>query len=550
MDSLIAVLLFKRGYMTMEKLYYNGDIITMENKNDQPEAVLIRNGVIAASGALEDIEKQLSDDCQRINLHGNTLMPSFIDTHGHLSMTVQYEAMADLSSAECFKDIVQLLKDFKNTHNLGETDPIVGYAYDHNFLKEQAHPTRDVLDQVSTTAPVITMHTSVHMCVANSKALELAGIDEITPDVEGGLIERYPDSRVPTGYLEETAQTPVQMLLMNMKLDLERQLHDAQMLYISNGVTTVQEGAGNDMSIGLLRKAANEGRLLVDVVAYPTFGADDDTHKVMVDNKDCIRQYVNRFKIGGYKIVLDGSPQGRTAWMSQPYEDDAEYFGYPWLKDDYVAAAMKTALEDNQQLLVHCNGDAAGDQFLSLYEKELKASTNPNKDNLRPVMIHCQTVRDDQLDKMKEMKMIPSIFVAHVNYWGDIHLKNFGQERGSRVSPVKSALDRGLIYNFHTDTPVVQPDMFHTIWSAVNRITRNGIVSGPEQRVDVYDALKGLTINAAYEYFEENSKGSIKVGKRADLIIIDKNPLKVDPLELKEIQLLETIKDGVTLYKK
>ena len=550
MDSLIADLLFKRGYKTMEKLYYNGDIITMENKNDQPEAVLIRNGIIAASGALEDIEKQLLDDCQRINLNGNTLMPSFIDTHGHLSMTVQYEAMADLSSAECFKDIVQLLKDFKKAHNLGETDPIVGYAYDHNFLKEQAHPTRDVLDQVSTTAPVITMHTSVHMCAANSKALELAGIDETTPDVEGGLIERYPDSRVPTGYLEETAQTPVQMLLMNMKLDLERQLHDAQMLYISNGVTTVQEGAGNDMSIGILRKAANEGRLLVDVVAYPTFDVNDDTHKVLVDNKDCVRQYVNRFKIGGYKIVLDGSPQGRTAWMTQPYEDDPEYYGYPWLKDDYVATAMKTALEDNQQLLVHCNGDAAGDQFLSLYEKELKASTNLNKDNLRPVMIHCQTVRDDQLDKMKEMKMIPSIFVAHVNYWGDIHLKNFGQERGSRVSPVKSALDRGLIYNFHTDTPVVQPDMFHTIWSAVNRITREGVVSGPEQRVDVYDALKGLTINAAYEYFEENSKGSIKVGKRADLIIIDKNPLKVDPLELKDIQLLETIKDGVTLYKK
>lgn len=534
----------------MEKLYYNGDIITVENKDEQPEAVLVRNGIIAASGTLEDTEKQISDDCQRVDLAGNTLMPSFIDTHGHLSMSIQYVAMVDLSSAECFEDIVQLLKDFKKSHDLDETEPIVGYAYDHNFLKEQVHPTRDVLDQVSTTAPVIIMHASVHMCTANSKALELAGINENTPDVEGGLIERYPDSRIPTGYLEETAQTPVQMLLTTLKLDLEKQLQEAQMTYISNGVTTVQEGASTGMSVGMLRKAANEGRLLIDVVAYPAFGMDDDTQKVLIDNKDCVRQYVNHFKIGGYKIVLDGSPQGRTAWMTQPYENDPEYYGYPWLKDDYVADSIKTAIDDNQQLLVHCNGDAAGDQFINLYEKELKASSNPNKDNLRPVMIHCQTVRDDQLDRMKEMKMIPSIFVAHVNYWGDIHLKNFGQERGSRVSPVKSALDRGLIYNFHTDTPVVQPDMFHTIWSAVNRITREGVVSGPEQRVDVYDALKGLTINAAYEYFEENSKGSIKVGKRADLIIIDKNPLKVDPLELKEIQLLETIKDGVTLYKK
>ena len=148
------------------------------------------------------------------------------------------------------------------------------------------------------------------------------------------------------------------------------------------------------------------------------------------------------------------------------------------------------------------------------------------------------------------MKMIPSIFVAHVNYWGDVHLKNFGQERGSRVSPVRSALNRGLVYNFHTDTPVVQPDIFHSIWAAVNRITRNGVLSGPEQRIDVYDALKAVTINAAYEYFEEDQKGSIKQGKRADLIVIDENPLKVDPMQLKDITVLATIKDGQLIYSR
>ncbi|MGM9526339.1 MAG: amidohydrolase family protein, partial [Peptococcaceae bacterium] len=137
----------------------------------------------------------------------------------------------------------------------------------------------------------------------------------------------------------------------------------------------------------------------------------------------------------------------------------------------------------------------------------------------------------------------------HVNYWGDVHLKNLGAERGNRISPVKDALDLGLVYNFHTDTPVVKPDMLHTVWTAVNRISRNGVLVGADQRVGVYDALKGVTINAAYAYFEEDEKGSIKVGKRADLVVLSDNPLKVDPMAIKDIKVLETIKDGQTVYR-
>ena len=185
-----------------------------------------------------------------------------------------------------------------------------------------------------------------------------------------------------------------------------------------------------------------------------------------------------------------------------------------------------------------------------MYETELAASDNPNKDNLRPVMIHCQTVRDDQLDRMVKLHMLPSIFVAHTWYWGDVHLKNFGDKRGRRVSPVKSALDRAMLYNFHTDTPIVRPKLLHSVWAAVNRITRSGVEIGPEQRISVYDALKGITINSAYAYFEEDSKGSIKVGKRADLVILDGNPLKVDPMKIRDIQVLETIKDGEVIYRK
>ena len=245
--------------------------------------------------------------------------------------------------------------------------------------------------------------------------------------------------------------------------------------------------------------------------------------------------------------MLDGSPQARTAWMTQPYEGSDEY-GVPIVKTEDLEGYVKQALDDNMQILAHCNGDAAGDQYLGAIEKMLPLSDNPNKENLRFTMIHCQTARKDQIEKMAQLKMIPSIFVGHVNYWGDVHMKNFGPLRGSRVSPAKDALDAGLVYNFHTDTPVVRPDMLHAVWTAVNRVTRSGAVIGADQRIGVYDALKGVTINAAYEYFEENEKGSIKPGKRADLIILSDNPLKVDPMAIKDIKVLETIKDGVTVY--
>src|SRR5699024_1003557 len=269
----------------------------------------------------------------------------------------------------------------------------------------------------------------------------------------------------------------------------------------------------------------------------------------MAANALYAKQYHKRLKIGGYKLFLDGSPQGKTAWMTEPYEGEESYRGYPWYQDEQVKEYVLKAINDDVQLLTHCNGDAAADQLLRHYEAALRESDNPNKENLRPVMIHCQTVRNDQLDKMAELAMIPSIFNAHTYYWGDVHLKNLGDARGRRISPAKSAFERGLVVNFHQDAPVVKPDMLHTIWCAVNRITRKGVEIGPEERVSVYEALKAVTINAAYAYFEEEKKGSIAEGKVADFVMLDRNPMKVNAMEMKDLQVLETTKEGECVYR-
>lgn len=531
----------------MKKLYYGGDIITMEEERTPVEAVLVEDGKIAFKGTLEAAEKQCTSDTERIDLKGKTLMPSFIDPHGHISMVAQFSAFANLSACRNFDEMVETLKKYKEDNHIGPDGAILGCAYDHNFLEEHAHPTKQVLNQVSTDIPVFVIHTSVHMGAANSALLALAGITEHTKDPQGGKFGRDSDGSL-NGYVEETPaiEKILRPLMARIKTDPMKLAVNAQEEYVKYGITTVQDGAVTEPDVALYTAVAKAGKLKVDVVSY-----------VMTDSYDTVvkkfeaynKKYHNRYKIGGAKIVLDGSPQGRSAWLTKPYEGEAVYKGYPTHTDEEVEAACLSAVKDGHQLLAHCNGDAASDQFIRSFAKAVEAVPKSGKKDFRPVMIHCQTVRDDQLDQMAELKMIPSVFVAHTYYWGDIHLKNLGPVRGAHISPVKAALEHGLVYNFHQDPPVVHPDMMHTVWCAVNRVTRTGQPIGQDQCIGVYEALKGITINAAYAYFEENNKGSIKEGKLADLVILDANPLKAKKEALRDIKVLCTIKEGEVIYQ-
>lgn len=537
----------------MEKLYFGGSIITMEAADaaaelaNAPEAVLVRDGVIAAAGMLADVEKLAGKKCERVDLAGRCLMPSFIDPHSHMVMNGQLSLCARLGDCTSYQEIIDTLKKYIVDHKIKPGGAVIGFGYDHNFLKEQGQPDKRVLDQVSTEIPILIMHVSAHLACANSKALALAGVTADTPNPEGGVIGRLEDGREPSGYLEEAGMMLVQKLVgSRIKPDIPAMMKGMQEDYIRYGVTTVQDGATTASDLTVLKGLALVNQLKIDVVAYPLMSSGGE--KLLHDNEKRVGAYHNRLKIGGYKLVLDGSPQGRSAWMSQPYlNGDPDYCGYPWMKDEQVAQYVEIAVREGRQLLAHCNGDAASEQFLNAYEKALSATGS--KADLRPVMIHCQTVRNDQLDRMARIGMIASIFVGHVFYWGDVHVRNFGEKRGHHISPVRDALDRGVAVNFHQDTPVTKPDMMHSVWSAVNRISRNGAVIGADQAVTVYEALQAVTIGGAYQYFEEDSKGSIKPGKRADLVILDRSPLTVDPMSICDIRVLETIKDGKTIYQ-
>ena len=530
----------------MKSFYTNGTILTMEDRGLYAEAVCVEQGRIKAVGTVRDVMKFREDGDEVINLNGAVMMPGFIDAHSHFVGAANAMTQCDLSLSKDFADIIEQMRAFKDKRNLQEGAWIIGCNYDQNFLTEGRHPDKTVLDQISRENPVLLIHASSHMGVTNSRGLELQEITEATEDCPGGRYGRVGNTKEPDGYMEEKAFLEFQTKLpMTSMEELMRLIGEAQKMYASYGVTTVQDGMVGKPLFQLLKYAAGAGLLKLDVVGYADIMTASD---LLETEPEYAGQYKDHFKMGGFKVFLDGSPQGRTAWMTEPYEGDDTYCGYPIHSDEKLRAYIAVALDKKQQLLAHCNGDAAAEQYITQFEKELEARGEKNSN--RAVMVHAQLVRKDQLGRMKAIGMIPSFFVAHTYYWGDIHMKNFGSDRGSQISPVKDALDRGMKFTFHQDTPVVPPDMMRTVSCAVNRVSRTGQVIGKNQRIPVLEALKAITSYAAYQYHEEKEKGTIAVGKYAHFVVLDKNPLETDVEALVDIQVLMTLKENEVIYRR
>ena len=520
----------------MKKLYYNGDFITLENNN--VEAIIIENGIIVKAGRKEEILNLKDNETELVNLHGCTIMPAFIDTHGHFFAVANNMLNVSLNECKSFNDIKGKLYNYKIEENIQDGEWIVANGYDYNNLKEGRNITKEILDSVSPNNPVIIQNTSGHSGIFNSMALEKFNITLNTKSPEGGKIEKI-NNRL-TGHLEENAFLEYQKKVpMPSKDKILECLIRAQKKYSSYGITTIQEGYMIDELISIYKELVYKRILFLDVVAYIDEKLDN---KIKDDFPNNIKKYYNNFKVGGFKFFLDGSPQSRTAWMRTPYINDENYYGYGTVEDSEVEFAIRKALEKEMQILVHCNGDKAAEQYINSIK-----NINQNVSKIRPVLIHGQLLGVDQLKEIKELGIIPSYFIAHTYYWGDVHIKNFGFDRASKICPLKSSLDKHIIFTLHQDTPVIEPNMFETIWCAVNRITKEEMILGKDEKINVLDAIKAVTINAAYQYFEEDKKGSIKEGKKADLIIIDKNPLKIDKSELNKIKILETIKNGIKL---
>lgn len=532
-------------------LFVGENILTMEEGSTaRPTAVAIDADRIVWVGDRKDAAAWTDKNTDVIELGNQALLPGFIDAHGHFLFTAATVDFANVSSPPVgpATDIAALRKVLANHIAEKQLKPgewVIGYGYDDSLLAEKRHPTRDDLDAVSTDHPIVLNHVSGHLMAANSQALVAAGITSQSPNPDGGVIRRRKGSSEPNGVLEETATYALRKYASpKWSADL---IQRALLAYAAFGVTTIQDAASDASSIDLLRQFADAGVFTQDILVYPLLRAADLKGELPHD----FGTTKSGLRVAGVKLVLDGSPQGKTAYLSLPYHrppagKPADYRGYPIQEQTAVDRLVDYALSRKIQLIAHANGDAAGDMLLDAVEKSLaKVPTMPDH---RTVMIHAQTVRADQLDRMRELQVMPSFFSAHTFYWGDWHRDSVLGSRAERISPTRSALDRGIPFTVHNDSPVVPSNMIRLLWATTNRQTRSGKVLGAAERVSTEDALAAMTRTAAWQNFEEDRKGTLTAGKLADLVVLSANPLKLDTQELMDLQVMATYSRGARLF--
>jgi predicted amidohydrolase YtcJ len=538
-----------------DAIYHNGTIITIDETTPEAEAVAIRDGRIIAVGAKTDILTTRGDATRLVDLEGRTMLPGFVDAHGHVSggglqaMSANLLAPPD-GEVTSIATLQATLRDWmaENRNSVEKIQLVIGFGYDNAQLAEKRHPVREELDAVSVNIPICLVHQSGHIISVNSKALEMGGITAESPNPMGGVIQRGEDGKEPNGVLEETAAFPLLIKLLGRAgpQAFAQFAKAGAELWASYGYTTAQDGRTMPAALATLKSVAEAGDFKIDVVSYVDVLVDRDLIK-----REVSPQYKNRFRVGGAKLTIDGSPQGFTAWRDRPYYKPVGnyppgYSGYAAATPKQVGDAIAWAFENNIQILTHANGEAASDQLIAFVEAAQKQYGGEDR---RAVLIHGQFLREDQVDSLKRLGIMPSLFPMHTFYWGDWHREHtVGPRLADNISPTGWCMRRGMKFSTHHDAPVAFPNSMRVLDATVTRRSRSGDIIGPDQRVDVMTALKAMTIWPAWQHFEEQAKGSIEVGKLADFVILDKNPLAVDPETLDQIKVSETIKEGVTIF--
>ncbi|MEM7176101.1 MAG: amidohydrolase [Pseudomonadota bacterium] len=537
-----------------DKIYLGGPILTMNDAAPSAEAVAVRDGLILAVGDRERVLSHQGKGTEMVDLAGRAMLPGFVDSHGHVVLGGLQALSANLlpppdGPNTDIATIQQTLRTWreKNSDVVDRVNLIIGFGYDESQLAEKRPPNRHELDEVSAELPIILIHQSGHFGVANSKALEVAGIGPGSRPPLGGVI-RFDDAGEPTGVLEENAFFAVLVpILSDLGAEgLKAFARAGTALWSEYGYTTAQEGRSSQAIVDALRHVAAEDGLPIDVVAYPDVLVERDfiANSVSPD-------YIDRVRVGGAKLTIDGSPQGFTALRDRPYYKPVGnyppgYAGYASATQKQTMDVVDWAFENDIQILTHANGEGASDWLIAAVDA---AQHKHGKDDRRPVLIHGQFMRLDQVENYKRLGVFPSVFPMHTYYWGDWHRDHtVGPVNAENISPTGWIWERGMIFGTHHDAPVAFPDSMRVLSATVTRRTRSGDILGPHQRVDVMTALKAMTLWPAWQHFEEDDKGSIEPGKLADFVILSADPTAIDPETLADIDVLTTIKEGKVVY--
>jgi len=536
--------------MMNKKIYFNANVVTMNPEMPNATSFMTASDRFCVVGNDEAVMTHANDGIERIDLQGKTVIPGFIESHSHISMYAD-----QMMQVDCSPKSNRHIEDIKNRirQKVGTSEPgtwIRGFGYDDTLIEDNRHLNRFDLDEVSPKNPIMILHVSGHLFYTNSLGLEIGGITRATPQPEGGEIDKD-GAGDPTGVLRELAVIPVyiHMPLTTPKAYLEV-LPKAIDYYHQNGITSCHD-AGIGLAGGAKTLLGAYGELEVKnrltLRTYLTIV--ENAYRKIMDMGLVQRFGSTHLRLGSVKLFQDGSIQGLTAALLEPYYNKPDLKGNLIMPQEALDTIVEKYHGMGLQVAIHANGDRAIESVIKAFERADRL--HPGHGENRHMIIHCQTASDDHVRRMKALGVIPNYFVNHVYYWGDRHESLFlGPDRARRIDPLKSTLDLGWKFALHSDLPVTPVDPVFSMHTAVNRITREGKVLGPEQRISPYEALCAYTTHAAYCSFEEDIKGSIEEGKLADFAVLSDNPLTVEPEKIKEINVLQTTVGGETVWKR
>jgi hypothetical protein len=542
---IIIHLLSNNEAQDMKKAFINGYIFTCDKNNSTHEAVIVENNKIIFVGSNQQAKEKIDNNTLVIDLNGKLLLPGFIDNHVHFINGGLYLLGIDLRPANSTKEFKEILKQYAET-NRGKW--ITGGYWDHEKWETKSYPTKEMIDEVVPDQPVFVSRLDGHMGVANSLALKLAGITKDTPNPDGGIIVKDPVTGEPTGLLKDSAMDYIFNIIPSPTDEEYYQALDAALQEAKRlGVTSVQDISFND-ALRAYQKAKDEGILTCRIY----------TRLPIAEYKSLVEKGIKAgfgdeyIKLGSLKAFADGSLGSSTAWFFEKYSHDTTTYGLPMdiVLDGSLEKWALDADKNGLQLSIHAIGDKANSYILDLFEKI--TNENPKWDR-RFRIEHAQHVKFEDIKRFKDLGVIASAQPYHCIDDGVWAEKRIGVERIKYTYPFKSFLDNDVHLCFGTDWYVAPLNPLLGIYAAVTRRTlddKNPDGWVPEQKISVQEAIRCYTINSAYAAFEENIKGSIEVGKLADMVVLSENILLIDPVRIKDVEVVMTIFDGNIIYQK
>jgi predicted amidohydrolase YtcJ len=518
-------------------LLVNADIITMNPEQPSANAMAYREGHIIAIGSENEVRRVIGKKANSIDLNGQTIIPGMFETHDHLFMSSATAVITDVAPFST-PTLAEALVKISET-KVNEEGWVLAFGADQTLYEELRGPHRDELDAMFPNDPVAIFHLSGHGVYVNSKALELAGVDDNTPDPQGGHLEKDQNGRL-TGYL---SGQPAMFLVTNYPTANAYTATVAAEQRASAGITTASDlSVMNQTILEELSKATSQEGFATRVVGGLFSSAPNITELVA-----SVESFENDlFKVPFVKTWTDGSIQGGTGNLTDGYYDDAYGVGGAQGTQEFFNQQMIEIYSYGMWPAFHTNGDGATDMALNAIEHAQEVTGNYD---IRPQLIHAQYTRPEQIHRMAQLRTNPTFFITHVFYWGDLHYNHtLGAERAQRLSAMNDAFEAGLKPSMHNDKPVSDIDPLLNMQIAVLRESTSGRILGAEQAITPYQALEAYTVNGAYQFGMEDVAGSLEAGKYADFVVLDASPLKVEPNTIRDIEVRGTVMGGNLTY--